>query len=174
MIAERLSKKYEIKLQQEMELYKANLGNKIYISQTKFDTEFQLCRKLTEACTDMVKEVSQLFPTFTKDVRDDYERYKPLHDKAADAIIIVQDEIRSSAPFISADLYEKFRKLEDMCKIQLSDFQDFRLRPDSDEFREDCKEGFRETYKRTREINESFNMLLEGMREYISRLDVIE
>ena len=173
-IADRLSKKYELKLQKEMELYKAGIENKIYISKTKFDTEFELYRRLSKVCTDMVKNVSQLFPTFTKDVRDDYEKYKPLHDSAADAIIIAQDEIRSSAPFISAELYEEFCNLEKLCKLQLSDFQDFRLRPDAKKFRDDCREDFQNTYKRTREINECFNNLLENMRKYIAKLDVIE
>ena len=157
-----------------MELYKAGVENKIYISKAKFDTEFQLYRQLSKACTDMVKDVSQLFPSFTKDVRDDYEKYKRLHDSAADTIIIAQDEIRSSVPFISAELYEEFCNLEKLCKLQLSDFQDFRLRPDAKEFRDDCREDFQNTYKRTREINECFNNLLENMRKYIVKLDVIE
>ena len=91
-----------------------------------------------------------------------------------DAIILAQDELCASAAFISADLYEKFAEIEKLCKQQLSDFQDFRLRPDAEEYRNDCREAFQETYKRTREINEKFKSLLEIMREYISRLDVIE
>lgn len=51
-IADRLSKKYELKLQKEMELYKAGVENKIYISKTKFDTEFELYRRLSKVCTD--------------------------------------------------------------------------------------------------------------------------
>ena len=173
-IADALSKKYELKLNKELELYKAGVENKIYISKTKFDTEFQLYRQLSKSFTNMTKEVSQLFPSFTKDVRDDYDKYKPLHDKAVDAIILAQDELCASAAFISADLYEKFAEIEKLCKQQLSDFQDFRLRPDAEEYRNDCREAFQETYKRTREINEKFKSLLEIMREYISRLDVIE
>lgn len=157
-----------------MELYKASVENKIYISKTKFETEFQLYRQLSKSFTDMTKEVMQLFPTFTKDARDDYDKYKPQHDKAVDAIIVAQDELYASAAFISADLYEMFSEIENLCKLQLSDFQDFRLRPDAEEYRKDCQEEFREAYKRTREINEKFSKLLGTMRAYISRLDVIE
>ena len=173
-IADALSNRYELKLNKELELYKAGVENKIYISKTKFDTEFQLYRQLSKSFTNMTKEVSQLFPSFTKDVRDDYDKYKPQHDRAVDAIILAQDELCASAAFISADLYEKFAEIEKLCKLQLSDFQDFRLRPDAEEYRSDCREAFQETYKRTREINEKFKNLLEIMREYISRLDVIE
>lgn len=43
-IAEKLSKKYEMKLQKELEKYKSGFDNKIYISKTKFDIEFDLYR----------------------------------------------------------------------------------------------------------------------------------
>ena len=172
-IADALSKKYELKLSKELELYKAGVENKIYISKTKFDTEFQLYRQLSKSFTNMTKEVVQLFPSFTKDVRDDYDKYKSQHDKAVDAIIVAQDELYSSAAFISSDLYKKFTEIENLCKRQLSDFQDFRLRPDAEEYRTECRDAFQATYKRTHEIDEKFNKLLETMREYISRLDVI-
>lgn len=41
-IAERLQKKYDLKLNEEFEKYKANIDNKIYISKTKFDAEFNI------------------------------------------------------------------------------------------------------------------------------------
>lgn len=173
-IAESLSKKYELKLNKELERYKAGVNNKIYISKTKFDTEFQLYRQLSKSFTDMVKQTEQLFPLFTKDTQNDYEKYKSQHDKTLDAIIVAQDELYESAAFISADLYNSFFEIETLCKRQLSDFQDFRLRPDAEEFRKECNDVFRETYQRTREIDEKFNKLLEILREYISRLDVIE
>lgn len=173
-IADALSKKYELKLNKELELYKAGVENKIYISKTKFDTEFQLYRQLSKSFTNMTKEVVQLFPSFTKDARNDYDKYKSQHDRAVDAIIVAQDELYASAAFISSDLYEKFTEIENLCKCQLSDFQDFRLRPDADEYRKDCREAFQNAYKRTHEIDDKFRSLLETMREYISRLDVIE
>ena len=104
----------------------------------------------------------------------DFAKTWNLRFACQDAIILAQDELCASAAFISADLYEKFAEIEKLCKQQLSDFQDFRLRPDAEEYRNDCREAFQETYKRTREINEKFKSLLEIMREYISRLDVIE
>lgn len=173
-IAEALLKKYELKMNKELELYKAGVENKIYISKTKFDTEFQLYRQLSKSFTNMNKEVAQLFPTITKDVCEDYDKYKKQHDKAVDAIILAQDELSASAAFISADFYEKFSEIEVLCKRQLNDFQDFRMRPDAEKYRNECRELFQETYTRTHEINEKFKSLLETMREYISMLDVIE
>ena len=52
-IADALSKKYELKLNKELELYKAGVENKIYISKTKCDTEFQLYRQLSKSFTNL-------------------------------------------------------------------------------------------------------------------------
>ena len=47
-IAERLQKKYELKINEKYEKYKAGLENKTYISKTKFDAEFNLYRSLSK------------------------------------------------------------------------------------------------------------------------------
>ena len=174
IIAERLSKKYEFKLSKELEKYKSSLENKTYISKTKFEAEFQLYRDLSKACTNMVKQTSQLFPTFTKDSRNDYDTYKSFHDKAVDTIIIAQDELGASAPFISEKVFNGFSEIEKLCKTQLSDFQDFRLRPDAESYRADCKDAYKETYKRTKEIANKLDTLMSSLRTYLSQLDVIE
>lgn len=54
-IAERLQKKYELKLNEKFEKYKADIDNKTYISKTKFDAEFSLYRSLSKSFFDMVK-----------------------------------------------------------------------------------------------------------------------
>ena len=86
----------------------------------------------------------------------------------------VQQRLHLSPPFISAELYEKFSNLENLCKEQLSCFEDFRLRPNSKEFRDQCSDEFKNAYKRTREISECFTNLLENMRGYLAKLDVNE
>lgn len=174
IIAERLLKKYELKLTKDIEKYKAGLDNKIYISKTKFDTEFQIYRLLSKTFVNMVKDTVQLFPRFTKDYRQDYEKYKELHDKVVDSIIAAQDELYASAPFITQNLYDDFMEIENLCKTQLSDFQDFRLRIDAEEYRNECAKEYRDTYKRTTEIGDKFNLLLSKVRDYIKQLDVIE
>ena len=72
-IADSLQKKYDLKLNKELEAFKNTLENKSYVSKTRFDAEFAIYRQLSGITVTMVKEVSQLFPTFTRDTRDDYE-----------------------------------------------------------------------------------------------------
>ena len=173
-IADALAKKYELKLNKELERYKAGVENKIYISKAKFDVEFQLYRQLSKVFVDMVKEVVQLFPVFTRDCRDDHEKYKAQYETALEKTVIAQDELHASAAFISAELYESFGEIEELCKLQIGDFIDFRLRPDATDFRNDCRDAFIEAYKRTREIDEKFDKLLVALRDYLSKIDVLE
>ena len=42
IIADRLSKTYELKLNKELEKYKTRLDSKIYITKARFDKEFEL------------------------------------------------------------------------------------------------------------------------------------
>lgn len=174
IIADNLARKYDFKLNKEIENYKAFLENKTYISKAKLDEEFQIYRTLSLCQVNMVKETVQLFPTFTKDLRDDYETYKKRHDSAFDAIMTAQDEYASNAPFISEEIYDKLLEIEELCKVQLSDFQDFRLRPDAEEFRKNCSDAYRAAYERSREINEKHKAVLNALRDYLSKLDVSE
>lgn len=131
-------------------------------------------RELSQAFAVLVKECSQLFPTFTNDARDDYEKYKSIHDKCVDVIVSSQDKLNACAPFISEDIFLGYIELEKLCKTQLSYFKDFRLRPDAKDYRIDCRDAYRETYKRTRDIQEKYRNISTTLRTYIDSIDVIE
>jgi len=172
-IAERLLKKYELKLNKELESFKSKLDNKLYVSKTRFDAEFNIYRQLSESTVLMVKEVSQLFPSFTRDSRTDINTYKEKYGLALDKVVIAQDLLSANAPFISKEVYDKFSELEKKCKDQLYAFTDFRLRPDAKEYIEECRDDYKGAYKKTAEINNDLNSLLEDLRTYLLSLDVM-
>ena len=62
IIAERLSKKYEIKMNKELEAFKAGIDKKTYISRARFDAEFQIYRELSENVLTMIEATNWLFP----------------------------------------------------------------------------------------------------------------
>lgn len=171
-IASALEKKYELKMSKEMERFKNALENKSYISKTRFDAEFSIYRQLSRVTAIMIKEVSQLFPTFMRDAKNDYDTYKKKYDKAVDSVVMYQDELASSASFIPSDIYLLFRKLEEKCKMQLDDFADFRLRPDAKDYVKEDREGYRESWKRTRELQKDFDVIVDKLRQYLSSLEV--
>ena len=169
-IADRLEQKYELRLSQELETFKSKLESKSYVSKTSFVAAVGKANFVT---ADMVKEVSQLFPRFTKDSRTDIETYKSKYDTAFDKVIVFQDLLTSNAPFISEDMYSAFHVLEEKCKEQLSDFVDFRLRPDADEYRAECKDDYKSVWKRTDEIQKELASIIQTLRKYLSTLEVL-
>ena len=74
---------------------------------------------------------------------------------------------------ISKDIYNKFDEIERKCKEQIEDFIDFRLRDDCKQYIEECRAEYRNAFKRTSEIQNDWNELLEELRVYLSSLEVV-
>ena len=121
----------------------------------------------------MVKEISQLFPRFTRDDRNDYETYKGRYDTALEKTVVFQDTLVANAPFISEEVYLLFRNLEEKSKRQLGDFIDFRLRPDANDYVTECKEEYKEVWRRTQEIQSDLDTIIQKLREYLATLEVL-
>lgn len=52
IITKRIEQQYEAKLDRELEKYKVLLGEKIYVTQARFDTEFQAFKDINKAMFD--------------------------------------------------------------------------------------------------------------------------
>lgn len=176
-IADRLSQKYETKLQKDLEEFKSNLSKKEYVSKTKFDTEFSLYRELSSAFAEMVKAISTMIPAGLVNVPANEEDRKKLDEKhyeeAVPAVMKAQDTLYSNIPFISEILYDEYSELLRLAHMQLNEYQDrfnvLDLRPKSQ------KECFStKAYMRTQEMNDKWKALNHTIREYISTLDVME
>ena len=177
IIADKLSQKYELKLNKELEKYKAGIENKIYISKTKFDTEFNIYRELSLNFANAVKAVQRLIPSgYTLVPADKKERlkeetrcYNILLEEATKA----ENSLYSSAPFISQKIYDKYAELLHLVRMQLGEYEErynlFDLRPQNE------KEKFSiDAYKRTSEICSKWKILNTEIREYMATLDVME
>lgn len=176
-IADRLSKKYEAKMQKEVEKYKSGLDNKIYISKAKFDTEFSLYRELSRTFFEMVKDITIMIPSgyatypADKEERKTYENN--LYDKAAKSTFAAQGVLNSNIPFIPENLYEKYEEIIGLCRVQLGVFEDrwnvlyFASQEEKETF-----SG--EDYHRSREISKKFKELNLELRDYLAKLDILE
>ena len=126
IIAERLKKKYDLKLNEELERYKANIDNKIYISKTKFDAEFDIYRRLSKVFFDLVKNISILIPAGVVYLPADQEKQRQLDNEnylaAKKSYIIAQVELISNAPFIPERFYNEYKNIQKLCKEQLDEF----------------------------------------------------
>lgn len=177
IIAERISVKYENKLEQALEKYKTELSKKEYVSQVKFDAEFEIYRTLSKGFSTAVKNISLMipdgkayFPT-DKDKRKEYENNNYVN--ANNAIVIAQDALYANGAFISEDLYNKYNEILALCGQQLNAFQ---RRYNVLYFAsQEKKESYTDKeYERTTTIKEKWLELNNCVREYISKLEVID
>ena len=177
IIAERLQKKYDLKLNEEFEKYKAGIENKKHINKTKFETEFSIYRELTKVFFKMIKDVNLMIPDGIQHVPSDKaEREKfelELYKKASNSAIIAQDVLIGNSPFIPEMIFKEYEAVMRLCRLQLIAFEC------SWESAGWTADGQREripleAYKRTGEINDTFGKLNNQVREYLDRLDVLE
>lgn len=176
-IADMLFQKYEMKLQKELEKYKSGLDNKIYISKTKFDVEFNLYRQLSNAYFEMVRTITNMIPagyaTYPADPNERKEYETKLYETASKATFVAQDILNSNIPFIPEEIYEKYEEIRKLCCEQLGVFEErwdvLYIAPQKE------KETFsRDDYKRSREIRDKFKLLNMDVRNYLAKLDVID
>lgn len=176
-IADRLQKKYELKINEKFERYKADVENKTYISKTKFDAEFDLYRSLSKAFFDMVKNVSVMIPQGFVMVPADKELKRKVDEEnynaARTSVVAAQDELSSNAPFIPEKFYDAYEEIKKLCGMQLSEFEK-RWNIGYFATQEEKESLSSEAYKRTGEINEKFRKLNNEIRAYLNNLDVIE
>lgn len=177
IIAERISAKYENKLEQALEKYKTELSKKEYVSQVKFDAEFEIYRTLSKEFSTAVKNISLMIPDgmayfpADEDKRKEYENNNYVN--ANNAIVMAQDALYANGAFISEDLYNKYNEILALCGQQLNAFQ---RRYNVLYFAsQEKKESYTdEEYERTTTIKEKWLELNNCVREYISKLEVID
>ncbi len=175
-IADKLQKKYQLKLDEELEKYKAGLTNKIYISKAKFDAEFLIYQNLSVAFSECIKAFNILIPIGIANIpvdekmreKEESENYRA----ARNAYVLAQDELSKSIPFIPREFVDDYRALLKLCSLQLHDFER-RWNISYIGTKKEKSVLDNDSYQRTTEINRNFDILNEKIRDYLSRLDVL-
>ena len=180
-IADRLSSKYENKLEKALERYKTELSKKEYVSKTRFDTEFRMYQELSGKNLSMVYcagesvVITRGAPYSANEVDQFIEKYcSQLND--------AEMTNKRYAPFIAKEIYEKYLSLEKKAS------EIFRLLKFWKQYQ--TEDGFsviidKTTYHNQAEITQAIadkqkmlsddsDALLCDLREYLSKLDVLE
>ena len=163
-IAERLSKKYELKLNKELEKYKSNLDSKIYITKAKFDKEFELYQQLSRNFFLMIEKINSLYPLIGIRYADESLQTasnRIIFKEAQVATIEAQKSINSYAAFITKDFYENYNEILKECRGLLCIYNP-EIQPKT------------ESFVAMENINKMFEQLNDKLREYLSKLEVIE
>ena len=188
LLTEKIQKDYDLKLTERLESYKAEidkdleqhrsaLGNKNYITQKKFDAEFEMYRDLANAYYRLVKEAVSLIPAgYTmepadKKVRD--EMYDKVYEDLRKEIFTAQDLLFRYAPFIQKEIYDGYYEILNLCNQNMFAYArrwnkgDFRSREDKEAFTD-------KDYKRSNEINQKYDAVNSKIREYLQSLEVLK
>ena len=179
MIAERLSKKYEIKMNKELEAFKAGINKKTYISRARFDAEFQIYRELSENVLTMIEATNWLFPhgldVLPEDEKKQKEVYTKRYERAGEAIGTAQKSIRKNAPFIPDNFYQKFEEISKLCLQQYNMYTWCgALAHHTDGYSKAKAEAENACWERTDKIWKKRNELTAQLRDYLEKLDVLE
>ncbi len=175
-IADKLSAKYENKLEKALEKYKTELGKKEYVSKTRFDAEFGIYRELSATFCTMVKDINVLIPAgfnwqpAGEEARKKYE--DECYKTANNSTVKAQDSLYASAAFIPEDFFKGYEELLLLCKRQLNTFA-FRYNALSLMTEEEKYSLSQDDYRRTDEINEKWRKHNSIIREYLATLDVL-
>lgn len=177
IIADKISAKYENKLEQALEKYKTELSKKEYVSQVRFDAEFEIYRTLSKEFSTAFKNISLMIPDgiayspADEEKRTEYEN--KIYVDANNAVVVAQDVLYANGAFISEELYNKYNEILTLCSQQLNAFQ---RRYNVLYFAsQEKKENYTDKeYERTTTIKEKWLELNNCVREYISKLEVID
>ena len=176
-IADQMDRKFQATLDQKLEKYKSELSKKEYVSKTKFDTEFSLYRELSSTFADMINAINTLIPaglSISPADREERLKYeKKCYEAAYPLAVKARNTLSANIPFVSDKIYDGYAELLHLTILQLGEYEDrfvvTNLCPQEE------KERFSpDAYKRTREINKKWKTLNSSIREYISKLDVME
>ena len=176
-IAERMEKKFQATLDQELERYKSELSKKNYVSKVRFDAEFGIYRELSRAFFNMARDINSLVPARYNERpanEDDYKKYQDeCYRASSQTLRVAQETLVQNAPFISEELYNDFLELISLSRLQISAytkrFNVLYLAP-----REEKESYTMDDYKRAVEISEKFDALNKKIRNYLASLDVAE
>ena len=177
IIAKRLEEKYTLKMNKELEKYRVGLDNKVYISKTKFDTEFAIYRELSKSFFLMVKDITRMIPAGYAEYpadKDDREKYEnELYDKALKATVSAQDYLYCNIPFIPEEFERAYLEVLSLCQQQLAVFE-LRWNVGYMATDEEKKRFSREDLQRSRDIREKHDALTKSVRAYLTKLDVLD
>lgn len=172
-----IQRKKQLEYDKQLEKYKHIAEKKNYVSKVRFDAEFAIYRDLSKVFFNMVLEIGALIPPGYSERPVDEEQYKKLQEESfrssAKAHKIAQETLFQNAPFIPEELYNDFRELLQLTRLQLAAYK-MRFNVLYVAPKEEKESYSKEDYKRAGEINSKFDALNKKIREYLASLDVAE
>ena len=129
-IAAHLEHKYQLKIEKELEAYKANLTQRSYVTKIQFDIEFDIYRKLSKGIFEFITTLyttveEKHYPkedgmTPRQKIENEMRTYKNMVDRAAN----LQELLYENAAFMPQSIYERYKELIELTTIQFWVYQE--------------------------------------------------
>ena len=157
-----IEKRFERKYTEKFAVFKSDIDKKRYISQVRFDAEFEIYKQLSRKYGELVLQIMVKASNIDKYKLDD------MQDKEMGEINYLAyqavSELYSSAPFIQEDIYNDFLNIYEMSRKLLVQWGE-EQRSSTNETKNDVCEA--------NEIYQKYNDTIAKVREYTSKLEGI-
>ena len=181
LIAERLSQKYQLSLQKELEKYKAGVENKTYISKARFNREFSMYQDLCEKNITMVYDMGTAVMITRGAKYPGVSSTQEFIHLAAQHIDNADMLNKRYASFIAKEIFESYKELSEQAFsiISLLDLWD-RFQTENhttlnyngtDCEKEKAKDEIEAKQKTISKLSDD---ILDKLRDYLSSLDTLE
>ncbi len=181
IIADRLSKKYQFKLDKEIEIVRAEISRKQHVSVTFFDAEFSLYRDLCKTFSDLLQDIFTIIPVNQKDLpsnqflmaTDDINTCtKELFNHALHASTTAKDIFTANRPFLTKEIMEAFDGILNLTDQQLMRISERynELLPGEFDKKASITDSDIETSK---EIAKRWFAVCDSIRDYLKSLEIV-
>lgn len=157
-----IEKRFERKYTEKFAVFKSDIDKKQYISQVRFDAEFEIYKQLSRKYGELVLQIMVKASNIDKYKLDD------MQDKEMGEINYLAyqavRELYSSAPFIQEDIYNDFLNIYEMSRKLLVQWGE-EQKSSTNETKNDVCEA--------NEIYQKYNDTIVKVREYTSKLEGI-
>lgn len=184
-LSEAMLKKYQAKLEKDIEQYKSELNREAeryktklssltFVTQRQFDTEFTAYQTLFDSLFKFSAHTANLYPVFDQVPVDENKReemYRQRYEDYCAAFNRFSETLEKNAPFIPKENYDRFSSLRAEAHEIACMYFDIRIIDDPD-FREDYCAIARGNYEKTEKFNKDVNAAKDAIRDYLATLKV--
>lgn len=176
-IAERLQASYQLEIDKKLEIYKDEIEKAKYARESYFDREMMVYQELCEKFNDLINEIFTIFADgfiYIPRFESEEELHNYSNEQYRNAIKkyrIANITLAAKGAFIPDRFYCKFNEIRELAYSQLWDYIFFnpwiiKTNPNDEEYFK-----YRKDYsKRSKEINEKWDSLIDDLRDYLKSL----
>ena len=159
----------------KQKVLETSLAHRQYVSQIRFDAEFQIYRDLSQVFSEAIEGVHGIIPTdaayYPVDDVEKQDYVNHLFIQFAKASYSAQKKLFANAPFISKELFNKFDEIMELIRTQSEVYSEANLETSISSAEGKITD---EDTDRTKIIDERFKQLTDEIRTYLSNLEIVE